>query len=209
MISAALFLTLTSLPDVADLLDCAREERVTLVASDEVIDGVALKTIHFTDTYAFLEELVAAEAGGYLLIAWPDGADLASLARQVESTGMSRRVLIAAASETEAAAIRAEAPDAGLLMTGIIDHYEVLSSELNQNAMAAWFDYFPDAHMEYFLAGQGIETVIPDFPFAETMSGEDFSLVRQQHIEILITGQPEAAIAAFGSAIELCPGSRP
>lgn len=205
MISAALFLSVTPLPDVADLLDCARDERVTLVASAEVTDGVAFKTIRFSDAYAFLAELVAAEAGEYLLIVWPGGADLAALARQVESTGMSRRVLIAAASEAEAAAIRNEAPEAGLLMTGITDHYEVLSSELDQRAMAAWFDYFPDAHMEYFLAGQGIETVIPDFPFREMMSAEDFALVRQQHIEILITEQPEQAIAVFGRAGERCP----
>ena len=207
MIFSAFLLALTPLPDIGDLLDCAQEERVTLVASAEQADGTAFKTVRFSDVYVFLAELTDAEAGGYLLIVWPDGADLAALARQVESTGMSRRVLIAAASEVEAAIIRAEAPEAGLLMTGITDHYEVLSSELNQNAMAAWFDYFPDAHMEYFLAGQGIETVIPDFPFADTMSAEDFALVRQQHIEILITGQPEDAIAAFGRAGDHCPAS--
>lgn len=207
MIGAALFLAITPLPDVGDLLDCAREARVTLVASAERVDGTAFKTVRFSDVYVFLAELIDAEAGGYLLIVWPDGADLAALARQVEATGMSRRVLIAAASEAEAAIIRAEAPEAGLLMTGIIDHYEVLSSELNQNAMAAWFEYFPDAHMEYFLGGQGIETVIRDFPFAKTMSAEDFALVRQQHIEILITDQPGDAIAAFGRAGDLCPAS--
>lgn len=207
MIGAAFLLAVTPLLDVADLLDCAREERVTLVASTEVTDGVAFKTVQFSDAYAFLAELVAAEAGEYLLIVWPGGADLTALARQVDSSGMSRRVLIAAESEVDAVTIRAEAPDAGLLMTRIIDHYEVLSSELNQNAMAAWFDYFPDAHMEYFLAGQGIETVIPDFPFSETMSAEDFALVRQQHIEILITGQPGDAVAAFGRAGDHCPAS--
>lgn len=205
MIGAAILLAVTPLPDVADLLDCAREERVTLVASAEVTDGVAFKTIRFSDAYALLADLVAAEAGEYLLIVWPGGADLTAIARQVESTGMSRRVLIAAASEADAAVIRTEAPEAGLLMTGIIDHYEVLSSELDQRAMAAWFDYFPDAHMEYFLAGQGIETVIPDFPFREMMWAEDFALVRQQHIEILITGQPEDAIAVFGRAGDHCP----
>lgn len=205
MIGAALFLAITPLPDVGDLLDCAREERVTLVASAELIDGAAFKTVRFSSPYDFLAELVAAESGDYLLLVWPEGSDPAALARQVASTGMSRRVLIAAASEAEAAIIRAEAPEAGLLMTGITDHYEVLSSELNQNAMAAWFEYFPDAHMEYFLGGQGIETVIPDFPFAETMSAEDFALVRQQHIEILITDQPGDAIAAFGRAGDLCP----
>lgn len=207
MIGAAILLAVTPLPDVADLLDCAREERVTLVASAEVTDGVAFKTVRFSDAYAFLADLVAAEAGEYLLIVWPDGADLTAIARQVDSSGMSRRVLIAATNEADAAVIRTEAPDAGLLMTGIIDHYEVLSSELDQRAMAAWFDYFPDAHMEYFLAGQGIETVIPDFPFAETMSAEDFALMRQQHIEILITEQPEDAIAAFGRAGDHCPAS--
>ncbi|MCF8880446.1 hypothetical protein L5876_11525 [Hyphobacterium sp. SN044] len=205
MISAAFLIAVTPLPDVADLLDCAREERVSLVASSEPADGVAFRTVRFSDAYAFLAELLAAETGEYLLIVWPDGADLAGLARQVESTGMNRRVLIAAATEAEAATIRAETPDAGLLMTGITEHYEVLSSELDQRAMAAWFDYFPDAHTEYFLAGQGIETVIPDFPFAETMSAEDFALVRQQHIEILITDQPEDAIAAFGRAGDNCP----
>lgn len=205
MIGAAFLIAVTPLPDVADLLDCAREERVSLVASSEPADGVAFRTVRFSDAYAFLAELLAAETGEYLLIVWPDGADLAGLARQVESTGMNRRVLIAAATEAEAATIRAETPDAGLLMTGITEHYEVLSSELDQRAMAAWFDYFPDAHTEYFLAGQGIETVIPDFPFAETMSAEDFALVRQQHIEILITDQPEDAIAAFGRAGDHCP----
>ena len=205
MIGAALLLAVSPLPDVEALLDCAREERVTLVASAEMIDGVAFKTVRFSSSYDFLAELVAAEAGEYLLIVWPEGTDLAALARQVEATGMSRRVLIAAASEPEGAIIRAEAPEAGLLMTGITDHYEVLSSELNQNAMAAWFEYFPDAHTEYFLGGQWIETVIPDFPFTETMSAEDFALVRQQHIEILITDQPEDAIAAFGRAGDLCP----
>ena len=205
MIGAAVFLAVTPLPDVADLLDCARNNRVTLVASADPVEGAAFKSVRFSDVYDMLSELAAAEAGGQLLIVWPDGADLAGLARQVESTGMNRRVLIAAATEAEAATIRAETPDAGLLMTGITEHYEVLSSELDQRAMAAWFDYFPDAHTEYFLAGQGIETVIPDFPFAETMSAEDFALVRQQHIEILITDQPEDAIAAFGRAGDNCP----
>lgn len=205
MISAALLLAVTPLPDVGDLLDCAREARVTLVASADPVDGAAFKSVRFLDAYGFLAELVAAQSGDYLLIVWPHGADLTAIARQVESTGMSRRVLIAAATEAGAAAIRTEAPEAGLLMTGIIDHYEVLSSELDQRSMAAWFDYFPDAHMEYFLAGQGIETIISDFPFRETMSAEDFALVRQQHIEILITEQPEDAVAAFGRAGDHCP----
>ncbi|MEN0652983.1 MULTISPECIES: hypothetical protein [Hyphobacterium] len=205
MIGAALFLAVTPLPDVGELLDCARDNRVTLVASADPVEGAAFKSVRFLDAYGFLAELVAAQSGDYLLIVWPDGSDLSALARQVDSTGMARRVLIAAASEAEAMTVRETAPEAGLLMTAITDHYEVLSSELNQNAMAAWFEYFPDAHMEYFLGGQWIETVIPDFPFAETMSAEDFALVRQQHIEILITDQPEAAVAVLGRAGDHCP----
>lgn len=214
MISAAIFLAVTPLPEVADLLDCAREARVTMVASEARSDsevrlaadaGAAFVSIRVDGSDNSLVALTEATRLGLPMIVWPDGVPAGDLAYALMVNDAHRGTLMAAGSEAEALAIRDVAPDIGLLMTGITDHYEVLSSELDQRAMAAWFDYFPDAHMEYFLAGQGIETVIPHFPFSPVMSAEDFELVRQQHIEILITDQPEDAVAVFGRASDHCP----
>lgn len=226
MIAAALFLSLTPPEDAGALLECARDQRVTLVASQfesgnvreaaeqarrdgaayiwlQVIDQNGILIIHNApDQLGHTLPRVAAT--GLHVILEPSGVRAEQIARAVSDAGVSAQTLIVVPDEASGAAVQAIDPGIGLVRTGLTDHYEVLSSELDQSRMAAWFEYFPDAHMEYFLAGQGIATIIPDFAFTDTMSAEDFALVRQQHIEILITDQTEDAIAVFGRAEDHC-----
>ena len=226
MILAALAIAVTPLPDTGALLDCARNQQVTLVAShfesgdasaaarQARLDGAAFIWLQIVDIDGILavsgsqEPLGAllqsdARTGAHLILE-PGQVTAGRIAETVTRAGAAHRVMIVVPDDETGAIVQSVDPQIGLVRTGIEDRYAVLSSELDQTRMAAWFEFFPDAHMGYFLTGQGIETIIPDFPGEEAMTADDFALVRQLHVDVLVTRQTADAVAVLGRVGDHC-----
>ncbi|MEE2526624.1 glycerophosphodiester phosphodiesterase family protein [Hyphobacterium sp. HN65] len=124
-------------------------------------------------------------------------------ARLAVEAGMASQSMIIVYDVADADPIQAVTTDIGISLP-FTDHDEVLSSELDVSGLMSWVGRgVPDAHTEYFLTGQGIETAMHDFP-GEEAGTIDYAFIDERHIEVLATDDPEAALAAFGPWQRYC-----
>ena len=145
---------------------------------------------------------IARETGLYLELDLK-GLSPARIAELALAEGMAGQSLIIIYDVEEAGAIQAVSTDIGISLP-FTDRDIVLNSELQFSSLLAWAGRgVPDARTEAFLTGQGIETAIHDFP-SEADGSIDYAFIDAQHVELLASDDPEAAVRAFGRWESYC-----